>query len=360
MSGYDDSYWEDFVGEYDSISWELAERVHAWMQNYISQHAGVDISDDVSAAEEARLNSYFSDAANLNAYWNAIESSDWYAEYMQMFDNWDDWDDGWEDDWDDNLLGSDNLIQSYIDDVDLPVTEAVANELYNWVADYLQTTGVNINDGVDESELYLLENYFGDTNNIQHFVDSMEDTSWFTQWKAVYDKGLADGSVGHNDFIFADYLDGDDVQLWDEDGALWNSQIKRADGLVIDAEEAQLYRAYAGAMGRTPDEAGYNWWLGEIEAGRQDLNSMAGGFVHSDEFKDLADSNDDGAISNAEFVTHMYEGVFGREPDEAGFDYWVGELDSGRYSQAGALVDMTQSNEYVEKTYLTVADMLFI
>ncbi len=349
MSDYDDSYWGDFVGEYEGISWELAERVHNWFLSYAREYVGVELSDDMTAAEEARLDSYFSDAANFDTYWNAVLASDWYAEYMEWFGSWDD---GW--------LGSDDLIQSYIDDVDLPVTEGVANELYNWVAGYLQTTGVNIDDGVDESELYILESYFGNTNNIQHFIDSMEETSWFTQWKAVYDKGLADGTVGYNDFIFADYLDADDVQLWDEDGALWNSQIKRADGLVIDAEEAQLYRAYAGAMGRTPDEAGYNWWLGEIEAGRQDLNSMAGGFVHSDEFKDLADSNDDGAISNAEFVTHMYEGVFGREPDQAGFDYWVGELDSGRYSQAAALVDMTQSNEYVEKTYLTVADMLFI
>ncbi len=356
MSGYDDSFWNDFVGEYDSISWELAERVHAWMQNYISQHAGVDLSDDLSAAEEARLNSYFSNAANLNAYWSAVESSDWYAEYMQMFDNWDDWDD----DWDDDLLGSDDLIQSYIDDANVPVTGALADQLYDWVADYLQTTGVNILDGVDESEIYTLESHFSIPINIQNFIDSMEDTSWFAKWKAVYDKGLADGTVGHNDFIFADYLDDDDVQLWDEDGALWNSQIKRADGVIIDAEEAQLYRAYAGAMGRTPDEAGYNWWLGEIEAGRRDLNSMAGGFVDSKEFKKLSDTNADGIVSNAEFVTHMYEGVFGREPDQGGFDYWMGELDSGNHSQSSALVAMTQSDEYVQQTYLTVADMLFI
>lgn len=356
MSGYDDSFWNDFVGEYDSISWELAERVHAWMQNYISQHAGVDISGDVSAAEEARLNSYFSDAGNVSAYWNAVLASDWYAEYMELFDNWDDWDD----DWDDDLLGSDNLIQSYIDDANVPVTGALADQLYDWVADYLQTTGVNILDGVDESEIYTLESHFSSPSNIQSFIDSMESTSWFDKWKAVYDKGLAEGSIGYNDFIFADYLDSDDVQLWDDDGALWDAQIKRADGDVIEAEEAQLYRAYSGAMGRLPDEDGYNWWLGEIEAGRRDLNSMAAGFVGSDEFKGLSDANDDGVVSNAEFVTHMYEGVFERAPDQAGFDYWVGELDSERYSQSEALVAMTQSDEYVQKTYVAVADMLFL
>lgn len=51
--------------------------------------------------------------------------------------------------------------------------------------------------------------------------------------------------------------------------------------------------------------------------------------------------------------------VFGREPDESGYVWWLEELDSGRRSQVDDLVDMTQSNEYVELTKKYVVDYLY-
>ena len=54
----------------------------------------------------------------------------------------------------------------------------------------------------------------------------------------------------------------------------------------------------------------------------------------------------------------MYVNVFGREPDQGGFDFWFGELDSGNRNQTDVLVDMTQSNEYVELTLNAVVDYL--
>lgn len=356
MSDVDDSYLSGYLGGYEGIPYELANRIYAWFVSYINQNVGVDLGSDTSEVDDDLLNSYFSDYSNVQAYVAAMMASDWYAEYEDWLADWD----GSVDDDDSGIEDDSDTFPSIIGD-DLPVSTALAEQIYAWVGDYLQANaGVNVFDGVDNTEAVELSNYFSSGANIQNFADALMATDWFVKWEAVYNKAAAEGSVDDDAFIFSDYLDDDDVEILDDDGNLWDSQIKRADGEVVAAEEAQLYRAYAGAMGRTPDEAGYLWWLGEIEAGRHDLNSMAGGFIHSSEFKGLADTNGNDVIDNAEFVMHMYEGVFERAPDQAGFDYWVGELESGQRSQSQVFIDMTQSDEYVQKTYLTVADMLFI
>lgn len=352
-----EEYWGDDWGDYADFPAGLAQQMETWWANYMQQHVGVEVADGLNQTEETRIETYFSNWANIETYTNAMLAAPWYEEYMAFLA---DWNDGWDDDWFEP--GDDDDFQ-FFDDLDLPLSEGLAQTIWEWSGEYIQAvTGINTLDGVSDSEEATLEGYFSSPNNIQAYVEAMMAAPWFQQWESVYNKAVADGRVDDADNLFADWLDdGDDqVELWDDDGSLWDAQIARPDGVVITAEEAQLYRAYAGAMGRTPDKAGYEWWLGEIETGRQDLNSMAGGFIHSNEFKDLVDINMDGVISNAEFVNHMYEGVFERAPDQAGFDYWVGELDAGHRSQTQAFIEMTQSDEYVQKTYMTVADMLLV
>ena len=77
---------------------------------------------------------------------------------------------------------------------------------------------------------------------------------------------------------------------------------------------------------------------------------MAADFIFSSEFHALADADQDGSVGNVEFINHMCLNVFDREPDEGGLLFWLGELVSGNRSQADVLVEMTQSNEYVELT----------
>ena len=85
---------------------------------------------------------------------------------------------------------------------------------------------------------------------------------------------------------------------------------------------------------------------------------MAAGFIFSDEVTSLVDTNGDGTLSNDEFLAHMYRSVLGREPDNDGYVWWLGELDSGAKSQTDVMVDMTQSNEYVELTVSATVDYL--
>ena len=94
------------------------------------------------------------------------------------------------------------------------------------------------------------------------------------------------------------------------------------------------------------------------EPSNHTLKSMIAGFLDSAEFERSADTDSDGAVSNDEFVNHMYLGVFGRPPDEEGYNFWIGELDSGARDQAKVLEDMTQSNEFVLQTVDAAVDYL--
>ena len=41
----------------------------------------------------------------------------------------------------------------------------------------------------------------------------------------------------------------------------------------------------------------------------------------------------------------MYKNVFDREPDQGGYDYWVGSLDKGEQSRSDVLLNFSISDE---------------
>ena len=133
-----------------------------------------------------------------------------------------------------------------------------------------------------------------------------------------------------------------------------------ADPGKVSALEAGLYRTYYGALGRLPDEGGFGFWLNEIMENGASFEEVATGFLGSPEFIDLADTNDSGNVSAEEFVAHMYRNVFGRQPDEAGFNWWLDQLYSQEFSTEEAFVSMVQSDEFVQLTAGTVYDYLFL
>jgi uncharacterized protein (TIGR01370 family) len=147
--------------------------------------------------------------------------------------------------------------------------------------------------------------------------------------------------------------------LLDDDDLYWDASIIAAPGVEITPAEAQLFRTYYGALGRAPDAEGFTWWSNEILAGRHDLRSMAGGFIWSQEFLGFVNAPDGNSIDNRVFLTHIYQVVFGREPDNDGFLWWLDQLDGNNRSQTDVLVDMTQSNEYAELTTWAVTEFLY-
>ncbi|WP_284180355.1 S8 family serine peptidase [Rhabdaerophilum sp. SD176] len=117
-----------------------------------------------------------------------------------------------------------------------------------------------------------------------------------------------------------------------------------SDGLltfdIMDSEAAQIYRLYEATFGRDPDEMGLVHWTKVAMTG-QSLETLARGFVHSDEFEIRYGAN----VTHAEFVGELYENVLGREAGDAEIDHWVLALNQG-LAREDALVGFSESLEH--------------
>lgn len=109
--------------------------------------------------------------------------------------------------------------------------------------------------------------------------------------------------------------------------------------LDIDDNAGQAYRLYKAAFDREPDSAGLGYWINDLDNGRS-LVEISQGFIDSAEFRLSTGINP----SQENFITLLYTNVLNRTPDQAGFDYWINDLNQGT-SYAGALASFSESIE---------------
>jgi YD repeat-containing protein len=83
----------------------------------------------------------------------------------------------------------------------------------------------------------------------------------------------------------------------------------------------QLTQLYVGLLQRSPDGAGLQVWLDAMVKGTG-IDAIARGLLDSAEGKLVYPP----ALSNTEFVTRVYEKVFGRTPDAEGQAFWTAAL----------------------------------
>lgn len=116
----------------------------------------------------------------------------------------------------------------------------------------------------------------------------------------------------------------------------------KAVAIDTEGDGGRLFRLYQAALGRTPDESGFGYWLYHLDRGVQ-LHTVAAGFVDSTEFHDLfgPDGND------ADFVRALYQNVLHRGPDQAGLDYWVHILEQHQADRPDVLIEFANSAENV-------------
>ncbi|MCQ2534539.1 MAG: DUF4214 domain-containing protein [Clostridia bacterium] len=81
-------------------------------------------------------------------------------------------------------------------------------------------------------------------------------------------------------------------------------------------------RCYNVALGREPDEGGFNYWVDNLNNGSACGAQVGYGFIFSQEYINKNRTNE-------EFVTDLYSMYFGRTPDSEGFKYWVDKLNAG-------------------------------
>lgn len=126
------------------------------------------------------------------------------------------------------------------------------------------------------------------------------------------------------------------------DTLLGIERIRFSDATVaydVNGNAGQSYRLYEAAYDRTPDQVGLSYWISAMDHGAT-LQNVAQAFVTSGEFKALFGASP----SATQAVNAFYTNVLGRNPDSAGLDFWVGKMVAGM-SLADLLVSFSESAE---------------
>ena len=105
--------------------------------------------------------------------------------------------------------------------------------------------------------------------------------------------------------------------------------------------EQSVTRLYNALLGRNPDNAGLNYWLGDINGAGNSVQGISTAFNDSEEY--LARF---GAQSNEEFINQLYNNILQRDADQAGYDYWLDEIaHSG--DRSGMIVSFSEADEFI-------------
>lgn len=142
-----------------------------------------------------------------------------------------------------------------------------------------------------------------------------------------------------------------DIWLWPvlerRNGDLFENEIQRLQPLPYDpafvgqAERSgRIERLYRAFFQRQPDTPGLDFWRSSTDR----ATDIADAFAASPEFIETY-----GILGLEGFVDLVYNNVLGRAPDDAGRDYWVGQLRSG-WSRGEVMLNFSESPEFVQQT----------
>jgi hypothetical protein len=87
---------------------------------------------------------------------------------------------------------------------------------------------------------------------------------------------------------------------------------------------AKLTDLYLAFFGRAPDVAGLEYWMRSQMNEGKDFQRISKDFSWSDEARTLFPAD----AGSRDFVRLVYVNCFGREPEEAGWDYWTNRLNA--------------------------------
>jgi len=98
---------------------------------------------------------------------------------------------------------------------------------------------------------------------------------------------------------------------------------------------------YEAALGRMPDQGGYNYWLDTFASGAS-VQDIASSFMAAPEFQTLFATN-----SNDAFVDQLYINVLERPGEAGGVNYWLGLLDQQTATKVDVLLSFASSAENI-------------
>lgn len=168
---------------------------------------------------------------------------------------------------------------------------------------------------------------------------------------------ILDGGAGH-DIVRYSGSRADYTVTRDEDG-MWLTSAADGLDLVNNVERivftdgaigfddtgtgGQAYRVYQAAFARAPDAGGLGFWITQMDKGAS-LVSVTAEIMKSAEFREVYGTDP----SNAEVLLKFYQNVLHRDPDPAGYDFWLKALDGNHATVAQVLADISESLENKE------------
>jgi hypothetical protein len=90
-----------------------------------------------------------------------------------------------------------------------------------------------------------------------------------------------------------------------------------------------------------------DYWIDQYTTGADDAKAVASSILVSNEFTERYGDN----LSNETFVEALYVNVLGRDYDQEGYDYWLGNLNNGTETRYELLLGFAESAE--NKTLFT-------
>jgi len=113
-------------------------------------------------------------------------------------------------------------------------------------------------------------------------------------------------------------------------------QVKAKDDVT-----GKMFRVYNAAFNRFPDSDGLEYWIEKNSSGENTERQVAESFLASSEFKEKYGED----VSNEQYVNNLYNNILGRDADADGYNYWVGQLNSGIEDRSELLLGFAESTE---------------
>ena len=140
---------------------------------------------------------------------------------------------------------------------------------------------------------------------------------------------------------------------WELPGGLYNELKNQAELMrypEIENTIDPVIRLYTGLLNREPDKAGVEYWISQLNADK-DLRDVAMEFTASNEFMQLTNQLGGGVEASVEA---LYNTMLDRESDSAGRAYWLEKLESDQVEFVDVVLSFTNSAEYLTSSYSLV------
>ncbi len=109
----------------------------------------------------------------------------------------------------------------------------------------------------------------------------------------------------------------------------------------LNTDSGRMFRLYNASFKRLPDADGLKYWISQYTSGANDDRTIASSFLVSAEFKQRYGED----VTNAKYVETLYTNVLGRDYDQEGYNYWLGNLNNGNETRYELLLGFAESAE---------------